>query len=99
MSQCSVYFGSNAKMVKAYGPDLRWRVIFLYFIFREAPKKIAEILVVSQSWVNKMIRLYRRKNNVTETPRLGRPRVMSGEYFGCIDTAIKFSRDLRHICS
>ena len=65
--------------MKAFGDDLRWRVIYHQFLLGSSAELTANVLFVSKRFVQKIRAIYRRNGNVSRARRRGKQRFLSGE--------------------
>ena len=70
----------NWKMVKDLSEDLRWQVIYHWYIYGSSIKETQRRLFVSKRFVSNIRVLYERTKNVKHAVRRERQRVLSCEY-------------------
>lgn len=63
--------------MRAYGNDLRWRVVFLRYIREMTMADISHTLIVSKSFVSKVLKRYHESGDVKRRPPGHKPRLMS----------------------
>ena len=64
-------------MVRAYGDDLRWRVVYLKYLQQMGTDAISETLLVGKNFVRNVVRRYRETGDVKRRPHGSRPRCLT----------------------
>ena len=71
---------SNVKMPKAFGIDLRWRIIWLHLVHKKSPSEIGALVCVSERTVWRYITLFDQTGDVKPVAYSHGPHRLLGDF-------------------